>query len=363
LEIAILSLIDWVESLRVSALRLTLSHPILRRIFRHRPARLLCLFVASFTLYLPLSFYFPLWVLAIGPLVWGIPHIVASIRYQHYIFAKNLEERGRVKVTLIFTGIIWAMVVFFRVYTDFFHSTFFWDRGYPGLIETAFGGIILGGLFVIFRSKPIEIFLAALGLISFTVLIFLVPVETAAVLILAHNFVAFFYWIFASRTRADRVVAITATVIFSLIHILVLRKVFDSLINLSPGPSYLPWAQLSLESLGRSIAPHSRDWSVWYRCLTLYAFGQSLHYFVWLKAIPDLFTPSQNPTSFKTAWQTLKKDMGMRPALLASVATVVPLVVWTVLGFNYAFRLYFAIASLHGYMEIAGLGFFLSRRV
>ena len=347
-------------------MRLTLSNGYVRAIFRDRGLRSFVLFLAAVALYLPLSFYFPLWLLALGPLIWGVPHIVASVRFQHYSIDGGRgsgASSDRIRGTMFILGAAWLAMTLFRMYTDVFDGIGEWDRHHPGLIETIAAGALAVGLALHFKVSRLQSLAAVFFLVPLAYALWRLPFAVSGALILLHNFIAFFHWIAASRAGRDRAFAVAATAIFTLIHVLMFAKVFDPLINLAPSGDMLPWGEFSLDALGGLVVPWSDDPSVWYRAVSLYAFGQAVHYFVWMKAIPDTHAPSDVPTSFGSAWTLLKRDIGSRPALIACAASVIPLAVWMMVNFDWAHRVYFACASFHGYMEVAGLGLLLSRRL
>ena len=55
--------------------------PIARPFIRSRRLRVTTIAVAGFGLAALLSLWFPLWQLALGPIIWGIPHILGDLRY------------------------------------------------------------------------------------------------------------------------------------------------------------------------------------------------------------------------------------------------------------------------------------------
>src|SRR3954471_12798590 len=109
---------DWVQTaalrvdgVRVATLRLTLAVPALREAFCRRPLRLAWLFALSCAVYLPLSLLFPLWVLAIGPVVFGIPHLFASLRYSHRTALGNAAPVASYPAALVLFGSLYALVL------------------------------------------------------------------------------------------------------------------------------------------------------------------------------------------------------------------------------------------------------------
>ena len=365
LENAILGLIELIDRARVSVLRWTLAFPILRTAFYDRAVRNFLLFILAVILYLPLSLYLPLWLLAVGPIVWGLPHVISSLRLQHRMISRSDSGKSSssIKTTAAWLGGLWLTLAAIRILSDVFGKSMHWDIFHPGLLEGIFSAATLLGLSYILAFDWVKIAFSFAAILALNALIWFHPYAAIGILIIAHNFIAFLYWIEAAPVRRERGYAILAAVIFALIHVAVWFKAFDGLINLMPSADSLPWSGLDINSLGHSITPWSTDPNLWYRSVVLYSFGQALHYFVWLKAIPDIHAPSRVPTSFHTSWVLLTRDIGKKVAIVAIVICAVPITVGLLHHFTGALQIYFAVASYHGYMELAGLGALFGHRV
>lgn len=365
MERLILNLVELVDRVRVSVLRLTLAPFFMRLAFYDRAVRNFLLFIVVVLIYLPLSLYFPLWVLAIGPIVWGLPHLFSSIRLQHRILHgdRRLFGDAKIKTTFFALGSLWLVLSMVRVATDVFGKSLSFDQFYPGLLEAVFSALTLGFLIRLYKFDLFNSVAAALVVLLLNAATYFAPFFTLGALVIGHNFVAFFYWIMAAPNRRERVYAGLATAVFTLVHILVFVKFFDGLINLMPSSDSLSWSGLSINSLGRLIAPWSENSSLWYRCVVLYAFGQAVHYFVWLKALPDIHVPARAPTSFKSSWILLKRDIGKFFAIGLGILCLVPLAVSIFSTYSSALQIYFAFASYHGYMEVAGLSAVFAHRI
>lgn len=89
------------------------------------------------------------------------------------------------------------------------------------------------------------------------------------------------------------------------------------------------------------------------RALFLYAFGQALHFAIWLRLVPELERPSKTPHSFRRALALFEADFGRlaRPLLVACVAAA-PLMLW---GGGAAREAYFALGYFHVGLEAAAL--------
>lgn len=89
-----------------------------------------------------------------------------------------------------------------------------------------------------------------------------------------------------------------------------------------------------------------------HRMLVLYAFGQSVHYAVWVRLVPELDRPSPVPWSFRRGLEALRRDAGpwAVPALVACAAGTV----WLLRGGAPARETYFALVYFHMGLEAAG---------
>lgn len=89
------------------------------------------------------------------------------------------------------------------------------------------------------------------------------------------------------------------------------------------------------------------------RALFLYAFGQALHFAIWLRLVPELERPSKTPHSFRRALALFEADFGRwaRPLLVVCVAAA-PLMLW---GGGAAREAYFALGYFHVGLEAAAL--------
>jgi hypothetical protein len=104
------------------------------------------------------------------------------------------------------------------------------------------------------------------------------------------------------------------------------------------------------------IAPWSENYQIWFHCVVAYAFGQALHYFVWMKAIADEHGPTEISTSFRMSKNLWQKDLGRFAFYVGCVIVISTFAMWALTALPVARSLYFSIAAYHGYMEISALG-------
>lgn len=96
------------------------------------------------------------------------------------------------------------------------------------------------------------------------------------------------------------------------------------------------------------------------RALAAFAFGQSLHYAVWIRLMPEVDRPSPTPWSFRRAAAAFRADFGRLALPLAALCGVgAAAMLWAGPA---ARDVYFAVVYFHLGLEAAGLTRALARR-
>jgi len=367
---------DWfaesLDFMRSRLLRLTMQFTWLRPFFYRRSLRLALLFALSCATSLPLALFFPLWLLLFGPLVYGVPHIVSSLRYFHHSARCITTQDSSKTRSWAFTsaGLILLAVFVHRLLLT--QSVF--GIGAPHLSEwkgsTYIDLIALGVTFVlgswIYRKTLRQFFLGAALIAPLAVAFWYQPMGTIGAMVLIHNFIAFVYWIRSTQTRSESAVAWGAFALTLGVSIAIFLGAFDGVYSLFHGfqPRLaLTVARLNAEDTGRLIAPWKEGSELfWLHACSVYAFGQALHYFVWLKAIPDQFHSHDVPTTFRQSLQLLSQDFGRFIATALVLISVASIVIWSFMTLQEARMIYFCLAGYHGYLEIAGLALSIRTR-
>jgi hypothetical protein len=231
------------------------------------------------------------------------------------------------------------------------HFPFYWI--FPELLTLI---ISYFGCAWIYRKSLFQTLKASLVISTLIAIAWITPLWTTGILVLLHNFVAFIYWIQTCKTPVDRRVAVFAMTFTALITIGMFLGSFDSLLTLTHPTFFIPWAHLDSETLGRMIIPDSTDPLLWVHSVCAYAFGQMIHYFVWLKAIPDQHHYHPIPTSFRQSYRLLCTDFGAKTTNWTVLATLLPIGLCFTFPISQIRNIYFMLAAYHGYLEIAGLG-------
>jgi len=276
----------------------------------------------STVFFLPLAILRPELLLAFGPMIFGYPHLVASYR-----FTPELKSYG---LFLVMTALAITLHVS--------------KVGAPlpfGVWQIVVATLTL----MIVRRGQWWAILVCAGLVK---LAWLEPLMFVGFSLLLHNWVAFFYWIKVSKTRARRQVALLATLLFMVIHALVLGGGLDTWIPLTDGQVHFAG---NVQNTAWMLASWSTDAIVWYRFLVMYVFGLSVHYFVWLRAIPESRKTTEHPSSFRFIAQDLQASIGKRALIFTLCLCAGGMILW-LLSMPLGAQVYFEIAILHGSLEL-----------
>lgn len=320
------AIVQSLDSYRVSVLRLSLRLKFLRALYSQAHTRLGFGFLVTSLFYFPLAVLRPEILLSFGPMIFGYPHLVASYR-----FTPAFKRYGLI---LVMTAVAMALHVF--------------KVGAP-LPFGVWQMVVATATMLIVRSpKFMDACIAMAVCGGFMKLAWMEPLIFVGGMLILHNWVAFFYWIKVSKNAARRRVAVASTFLFLVVHVLVLGGVVDSMIPTVNGN--IVFAGNS-QNTAWMLASWSADQFVWYRLMILYAFGLSVHYFVWLRAIPESQKMSEHPSSFRMIAENLKMGMGMRALILTLCVSVGGVILW-MFSRPLGAQVYFEIAILHGAIEM-----------
>lgn len=325
---------DW---LRASVLRAACSVPTLRRWalslvdVRRRALWLGLWCVATSAL---VALFFPMISLWLGAAILGVPHVVSGVRH--------LAVRHRLSATT------WCAV------------------GGAALV----GALLLGGaggawmgvaISVLFTlamaaeavcgpgaGTPRRILLLALAAL-FGAASLRWPLRSTIVLSHAHAVSSMICLGLLAHRRASRAwvpLAAAAAVMLA-----AFAGAFDAWLPAAP---YLPASSADSLELTRqfTVFPGAGP-LVQQRALFAYAFGQALHYSIWVRLVPDIDRPASVPQSFRVAWARLRADLGRWALPLAAAGVLAPLAI--LLGGSTGREAYFTLVYFHVGLEAAGL--------
>jgi hypothetical protein len=266
----------------------------------------------------------PAWVLALGPLVWGVPHVLADVRY--LVVRPGFHRRPAVAIPVVL-GLVLSIAI-----------------GVRGAIAGAAAAAVLS-------RAPVwrKIALSALGAA-------LIAAVSAAgrtsdvVFAHLHNFVAIGFFC-AWRRRGTRLWLVPVCA-FAVGAALVLGGALD---GLAPAVT-TRIGTFDLDLARRALAPGLRGVPAT-RLVLLFAFAQSVHYVVWLALVPAESRSRGAPPSFRQAARALRADLGAWVLALAAVTALV-FATWGAIDVDGARSAYLAAASFHGWLEIGAASLF-----
>jgi hypothetical protein len=290
---------------------------------RHREARVLAggLLVIGFALILTIAA--PFWLLALGPVIWGIPHVLSDFRY--LVLRPGLHRRIGlclgVGLPLAVAGAGWYPVE-------------------SGLVAAGMAALLARGNAG--RKAVVLVFVAVLFWLSFRV-------GSLSLLIFAHahNFIAIALW---WSWRPDR-----GWMRFGVPVAFLLAGAAIWWGGLAPPASSVSRAPQGMGDhyhLGQLAPGLAEPWAL--RIVLLYAFAQAVHYGIWLRLIPEEDRPQPSPRTFAASYRALERDFGT-PLLWGAVVLMSGLAVWAVVDLVEARAGYLRMALFHGYLELAAV--------
>jgi len=292
---------------------------------RQRDLRVVVSGVFTILIAFALTLAGPFWLLAIGPVIWGVPHILADVRY---LVVRPGLHRQRfwwllVAVPLVVAGAAYHPMIF----------------GF-----TAVGAVALITKGKIWRKFVV---LASALMLAFVA----VRAGNVSMIIFAHahNFIAILlWWCWRPRPRPRHAIV---PVFFLILGALLFFGVFEP--NLS-GNKAVPAGLQPGDHLA-SLAPGLSD-SFGLRLVILFAYAQTVHYGVWLRLIPEEDRNQSTPRPFSASARALLRDMGA-PLLIAALLFSILLAGWAVFDLFAARSTYLRMALFHGYLELSAAAF------
>ncbi len=303
-----------------------------RPLLRDRGLRVLVLASLSVMLAFLGAWFFPMALLALGPIALGVPHLLSDVRY--LVARPGLHRRAAFWVLVIGPlGVVYSR-----------------PEVWVGLL-CAMGAAVISRTTVPRKTAAV----ATLGALAFWVHGHRGVAEIW--MAHAHNIVALVMWtlFFRTKQRAGGVgarrhlwVALLFALLGTLLFVMPLRETADA------------FAGLTLDVQMRSLSPVA-DPALSLRFVLFFAFAQSVHYAVWLRAVPEEARPRAGIRSFASTARALRADVG--PWILAAfVLGFVAIAAWALRDLVAARTGYLRLAISHGYLEIAVAALFVLER-
>lgn len=319
------------------------------RFIADRSARLSLLASFAIVTALLLATLVPLWLLLLGPLFLGVPHLMADVRYLIVRPPQRLARHAR-----------WAILLPLAGMTLLRGQLLLGGPSLPGWEMACGAAALLGAVVTAYPagwSRRI-----ALGAIApLCTLVVAYPLWTTIFLGHAHNLIAFALWLAWSRQDDPRRRYLGVAALYAAAVGLLASGWLEPLGALV-GAATAPSTGLSFTSLAWQLAP-GLDPQTATRLVVIFAFAQSVHYSVWLRLMPasSTFCPRPAPTTFRANVTGLEADFGAwgwRLAVLLSLA----LPAGMALAHPATLRAtYLTLALFHGWLELAVVAHLLGR--
>jgi hypothetical protein len=263
---------------------------------------------------------FPIVLLALGPVLLGVPHVLADLRY--LVARRGLHRRAVGLLALAglvpaaWLGNVWPALASASTVALFSRGTL----ARRIVIATSFGALAW-----LAAHRRFEADLAFAHL---------------------HNLVAvLLWWLWRPRVTRWHLGALALYVTASL-----------ALLTM-PTAWWLGhdvrFVGFGLHDARASLAP---DWSepLALRMVVLFAFAQSIHYAVWLRLVPDDDRERPTPRTFRASFRALRDDLGPIVLAVAALASL-GVIAWALVDLGEARAGYLRAAIFHGHLELVAL--------
>jgi hypothetical protein len=305
---------------------------------RDRSTRILALGLGHIAVACALVALGPAYLLLLGPLVLGGPHVIADVRY--------LVVRGPASLrpeTVIAFAAPLALIAGLRLVEVLGGPSDPMVEVCLGCATIAIGVTLAPGNF---RRRA---WILA-GLIVLAIPAIAAPYEAMIVLLHGHNVVALVIWLCWTRRTvrfAHRLAIAAATLAVTLA---LLGGALDGLAQ-SDG----------VAAFGPALAPGLEP-ELAYRVVLAYVFLQAMHYVFWLRLIPSTQSHMPAASTFRKSITSLRTDFGTIGLAVLALATLsVPLAA----GMFDAARVrdvYLSVAVFHAWLELGVIGYVLVSR-
>lgn len=275
----------------------------------------------------------PLWLVVLGPVVWGVPHVLADVRY--LIARPGLHRRPAV---LLAGGLPLIGTL----------------AGY-GLRATLIG--VAGALLVARGVSPAR---RAAGLAltaALSAVAWRVPYAADLTFSHVHHFIGVGAW-YLWRRRDARLHWVPLALL-ALASVALLAGLGDATVA-GPHGRATPLPGIDLAWYVPRYAPVANA-TLGARLVLLFTFAQAVHYGTWLRLVPEEDRAQHTPRSFRQSFRALGADLGVLLVALAAVFAL-GITAWATLDLTRAREVYFQFAALHAHVELIALAVLWAER-
>lgn len=320
------SLLSPLDAVRRAALRP--FAPWLGRWFRDRAFRVSLAGALSVSVSLSLTAAAPLWLMALGPVVMGVTHLAADARY--LVVRQGLHRRALVIALVLAPALVAS-----------------WRPDLAWVLAPMVGAAICA------RASWAPRVVAALTAVALYALARSHARMSWVVIAHAHHVVALTaWWWWCRRPRGARAVVLA---VVAAGFVAIFSGALDATV-LRPWALRPPGDGLDMGTLAATLSPvdPSRDPVMAMRWVLAFAFGQSVHYALWLRLIPEEDRARPAPRTFVGTALAFSRDLGGLVTLVTALATLA-LIAWATRDVSAARGAYLRVAAGHGGLELGAL--------
>lgn len=276
----------------------------------------------------------PVWAFALGPVLLGVPHLVADVRY-----------------LVVRPGLLRRPWLLFAVGAPLAASVV-WP-------STAIGLTAGLGAIACARAPHAHRFLAGAAWAGVIVLSARSPAIATLTLVHAHNVLAVLLFLVAfAAPRRRWTSALPALVFVAAIAAFLLGALDPWLFRHAALTG--PRTGLTASRIVASLAPLA-DPVLSLRLAFLFVFAQGVHYVYWLRLVPEAARERPGLRSFRSSLRALRADLGA-PLLVLAALAMAALGIRAFTSLEGARLVYLRLAGPHAYLEIAFLLLWLLER-
>lgn len=330
------------DSIRREAWRLTAKTGIGRAAIHDRPTRLALLAVMSMAVALTITAVAPLWMLLLGPILLGVPHVAGDVRY--LILRPPVALRRAFVCCLLFPL---AALVGLRTWVIF-------DGPYLSLQEIAMGCGAVALAITLAPGSWTRRLLVAGAITPVAYLALTHPKLAGLTLAHLHNFVALSIWLWFAHRAMPSFKHLSVGLFFLACVGLIMFGAFDDITARFAGFA-APVEYFSSDGWVKALAPGLPE-KLALRLVQVYIFSQAMHYTVWLRLMPQQMHDSPTPSTFRDDLKGLRNDFGLF-GLLALIAAALAVPVYGCYDAAMANWTYLTIVLFHGWLELAFIAY------
>jgi hypothetical protein len=337
------------DELRRVTLRFVAARPLGRTLARRRSVRVPLLVAAHALAAFALALLAPSFLIAVAPLVLGVPHLASDLRH---LLLRRASPRWWLGACAGFAAMLIAIRALAEASPAFAPSLPV-EQGVAAawVLLGALGGAVVGASG---RPGRARAWGAVAGAVAVAVFAVGAPRAFRMALLHGHNLIAVVIWLALFRPRG-RLVWLPVGIVLAGAGLLA----SGALLTFTIRHGALSFGGLHIFAAADWLAPGLPDDAALALAIS-FAFLQSVHYAIWLAGIPAADRPGDGSRSLRAAARELVRDFS--PAGLAIVAALALLVAGVGIVQPAATRrLFLSLGTFHGWLELAVLAYLGAR--